>query len=286
MKTNLQDLRAEAIQDPLRLYLLEAKHELLTFEEEQMLGKQARAGDITARNKLVRNNLRLVISIAKPYASLMPMLDLIQEGNLGLMRAANKFRPELGFRFSTYATWWVRNRIFRSLLDLPLVRIPQQVKQDMRSVNKAEGKLLTKHGREPTDQEIADSLEFNLERVLTVRGQFGIVSIDEERGDDFDLHDALPDEVIAEPDSSLETNQLVEQALALFTGKLVAPKHQAKALRMKQLLELAYGLNGNVAKTPPEIATELGMSSSEVDEQLRKAIAWLRRHSRHIVTGR
>ncbi|MFZ1626539.1 MAG: sigma-70 family RNA polymerase sigma factor [Candidatus Moraniibacteriota bacterium] len=285
MESNLQDIRTEASQDPLRLYMLEARHELLTAEEEKVLGRRVQAGDLSARNELVRKNLRLVIGIASRFHRLMPMLDLIQEGNIGLIRAAEKFQPDLGYRFSTYATWWVRQRIFKTLLDLPLVRIPQAMKQDMRAVNRAEEKLLAKHGREPTDKKIADFLGFTIEQVLTVRGQFGIVSMDQERGDDYDLHDALPDEVTAKPDNTLETNQVVEQALALFTCELVDTKHRKKTLRMKQILELAYGLNGSTQKTPPEIAAELNMSVGQVNEQLRKAIAWLKRHSHRLIAS-
>lgn len=164
------ELSAEgvALDDPVKAYLKEiGRVPLLTMEQELELARAAQAGDADARRKLSEANLRLVVSVAKRYAGRgLPFLDLIQEGNLGLMKAAEKFEPDRGFRFSTYATWWIRQSITRAIADQGrVIRIPVHLVESINRVKKTTGELLRKNGREPTAEEIAVRLDMEPDRV-------------------------------------------------------------------------------------------------------------------------
>ena len=164
------ELSAEgvALDDPVKAYLKEiGRVPLLTAEQEAALARAAQAGDEDARRKLSEANLRLVVSVAKRYAGRgLPFLDLIQEGNLGLMKAAEKFEPERGFKFSTYATWWIRQSITRAIADQGrTIRIPVHLVESINRVKKTTGDLLRKNGREPTAEEIAVQLDMEPDRV-------------------------------------------------------------------------------------------------------------------------
>ena len=164
------ELSAEgvALDDPVKTYLKEiGQVPLLTAEQETELARAAQAGDEDARRHLSEANLRLVVSVAKRYAGRgLPFLDLIQEGNLGLMKAAEKFEPERGFKFSTYATWWIRQSITRAIADQGrTIRIPVHLVESINRVKKTAGDLLRKNGREPTVEEIAVRLDMEPVRV-------------------------------------------------------------------------------------------------------------------------
>ena len=157
-----------ALDDPVKTYLKEiGRVPLLTAGQEMALAKAARAGDADARRALSEANLRLVVSVAKRYAGRgLPFLDLIQEGNLGLMKAAEKFEPERGFKFSTYATWWIRQSITRAIADQGrTIRIPVHLVESINRVKKTAGDLLHKNGREPTVEEIAAALDMEPDKV-------------------------------------------------------------------------------------------------------------------------
>src|SRR3954462_6917751 len=144
-----------------------ARGKLLTHEEEIDLGRRTREGDETARSKLIEKNLRLVIPVAKKYRGRgLPFGDLIQEGNVGLMRAADKFDPEKGFRFSTYATWWIRQAVQRAVADKGrTIRIPVHMGEKMRKMARVYNELSAEHEREPTDEEVAERLGWDVDRV-------------------------------------------------------------------------------------------------------------------------
>src|ERR687895_2567562 len=148
-----------------------ARGRLLTHEEEIDLGRRARGGDETARSKLIEKNLRLVIPVAKKYRGMgLPFGDLIQEGNIGLMRAADKFDPEKGFRFSTYATWWIRQAIQRAVADKGrTIRVPVHMGEKIRKMARAYNELSIELKREPTDEEVAERLGWDVERVKEVK---------------------------------------------------------------------------------------------------------------------
>ena len=165
-----RELSAEgvALEDPVRAYLKEiGRVPLLTPQQETALARAAQAGDADARRRLSEANLRLVVSVAKRYVGRgLSFLDLIQEGNLGLMKAAEKFEPDRGFRFSTYATWWVRQAITRAIADQGrTIRIPVHLVESINRVKKTAGELLRRNGREPTAEEIAVRLEMTPDRV-------------------------------------------------------------------------------------------------------------------------
>ena len=181
------ELSAEgvALDDPVKTYLKEiGRVPLLSAEEESALARAAQAGDEDARRRLSEANLRLVVSVAKRYAGRgLPFLDLIQEGNLGLMKAAEKFEPDRGFKFSTYATWWIRQSITRAIADQGrTIRIPVHLVEHINRVRKTAGELLRKNGREPTAEEIAVRLEMEPDRVReeVIRVRQNGYSVDDE----------------------------------------------------------------------------------------------------------
>ena len=222
-----------ATPNPLGRYLRQiGRGRLLTHEEEIDLGRRAREGDQMARSNLIEKNLRLVIPVAKKYRGMgLPFGDLIQEGNIGLMRAADKFDPEKGFRFSTYATWWIRQAVQRAVADKGrTIRVPVHMGEKIRKMARVYNELSTEIGREPTDGEVAGRIGWDIDRVKDVKSAIPDatslnqpLSSDEgssELGDFVeDVRESGPDgEVVRE----LETRRLMESVERLPSASAVS----------------------------------------------------------------
>ena len=251
---------AESTTDALQLFLREAgRHALLTAAQEVELAKAIERGDDLAKQRMIQSNLRLVVSIAKNYRNQgLPFLDLIQEGTLGLIRAVEKFDWRRGFKFSTYATWWIRQAVARALADKArTIRMPVHIVERLQKMNRAERTLWATLGREPTLEEIADEANLPLQQAVEVRAAArASTSLDQPVGDgddavfgDFVAGDGpLPDE---EVEVSLRSEALMEALTALPS-------------RDRQVLVLRYGLAEEEPKTLEEIGRRLGLTRERV----------------------
>ena len=245
------ELSAEgvALDDPVKTYLKEiGQVPLLTAEQETELARAAQAGDEDARRHLSEANLRLVVSVAKRYAGRgLPFLDLIQEGNLGLMKAAEKFEPERGFKFSTYATWWIRQSITRAIADQGrTIRIPVHLVESINRVKKTAGDLLRKNGREPTVEEIAVRLDMEPARVreLLQLAQDPI-SLETPVGEEEDAHleDFIQDEEAGVPVDEAGRQLLRRELFSVL--KSLTPREE-------RVIALRFGLEDGRARTLEE----------------------------------
>ena len=251
---------AESTTDALQLFLREAgRHTLLTAAQEVALAKRIERGDLDAKQVMIQSNLRLVISIAKNYRNQgLPFLDLIQEGTLGLIRAVEKFDWRRGFKFSTYATWWIRQAVARALADKArTIRMPVHIVERLQKMNRAERTLWTMLGREPTIEEIADEANLTVQQVNEVRAAArASSSLDAPVGDTDDA--VLGDFVAAEemlPEEKVELT-LRSQALQAALGTL--PEREL------EVVTLRYGLGGTEPKTLEEIGRRLGLTRERV----------------------
>lgn len=267
------------LDDPVKAYLKEiGAVPLLGAEEEAALAAAARAGDAQARRRLCEANLRLVVSVAKRYAGRgLPFLDLIQEGNLGLMKAAEKFEPERGFKFSTYATWWIRQAITRAIADQArTIRIPVHMVETINRMRQATSQLVYQNGHEPTAEELAKAMDMTVERVREIqRMAQEPASLESPVGEEEDssLGDFVADENAEAPGKAADRAMVAQQInLAL---KSLTPREE-------KVIRLRFGLDDGRPRTLEEVGRDFGVTRERVRQIEAKAIRKL--HSRKCLT--
>ncbi len=246
--------------DPVQLYLKDiGAAPLLTADEEKDLSRRALAGDEACRKRMIESNLRLVVRIARRYINRgLPLLDLIEEGNLGLIHAVEKFDPERGFRFSTYATWWIRQTIERGIMNqTDTVRLPIHVSKDINACRRKARSLRISLDREPTADELADALEKNVDdvrRLLALKNRSMLASLKTD-DDPASIVDALPAKADLEPQRLVQAaavHDVVEDWLSHLPSKQL------------EVVEKRFGLHGQRRQTLEQIGSELGVTRERV----------------------
>lgn len=262
--------------DSVRLYLREiGKIPLLNAEEELALAKKVVAGDKRAKDKMAEANMRLVVSIAKRYVGRgLDLLDLIQEGNTGLLRAVEKFDPDKGFKFSTYATWWIRQAITRAIADQArTIRIPVHMVETINKLLRTQRRLTQELNREPTNEEIAEAMEIDVDKVEHImKIKQDISSLDASVRDDEEdsvLGDFIEDEDTVSPEESA-TTQLLKEHVKDMLGALTE--------REQKILKLRFGLEDGKSHTLEEVGQEFNVTRERIRQIEAKALAKLRKH--------
>ena len=266
--------RTSRSDNPIRTYFGEiSRVPLLTREDEVRLSKQIEVGDKRAKEELAEANLRLVVSIAKKYRGCgLPFLDLIQEGNLGLMKAIEKFDYTRGFKFSTYATWWIRQAILRAITNRSrTIRVPTHINELIRKIYQVERNYIKENGRMPTSEKLADELETTLENIIKAKKTAqSMTSLDTPIGYDDDgsvLGDFIEDNSVDSPERETFEHLLVKELENALDERLTD--------REKRILELRYGLSDYQPRTLDEVGVEFGISRERVRQIQKEALAKL-----------
>jgi len=280
-RKKLHHRRADASYDSIQMYLREiGQYPLLNALQEKELAQRIVAGDMEAQNILARSNLRLVVSIAKKYANRSPdltLLDLIQEGNLGLAKAVVKFDWTKGYKFSTYATWWIRQAITRALADQSrTIRIPVHMVETIAKYKQKMRELSQHLGRDPLPEEVASEMGIELEKIYTIQKiSQDTVSLETPVGDDEDkssLGSFIPDDTIESPDHSASHRILTDQIQTVLDE--LSPKE-------RKILELRHGLTGEgICFTLEEVGREFGVTRERIRQIEAKALEKIRAHER------
>ena len=276
-KIDLSVPEGVSIEDPVRMYLKEiGKVNLLTAEEEIELAKRMEEGDEDAKKRLAEANLRLVVSIAKRYVGRgMLFLDLIQEGNLGLIKAVEKFDYRKGYKFSTYATWWIRQAITRAIADQArTIRIPVHMVETINKLIRVSRQLLQELGREPTPEEIAKEMEMSVDRVREIlKISQEPVSLETPIGEEEDSHlgDFIQDDNVPVPADAAAFTLLKEQLVEVLS---------TLTDREQKVLRLRFGLDDGRARTLEEVGKEFNVTRERIRQIEAKALRKLRHPSR------
>lgn len=271
------DIKGINVDDPVKMYLKEiGKISLLSAEEEVELAQRMENGDVFAKRRLAEANLRLVVSIAKRYVGRgMQFLDLIQEGNLGLMKAVEKFDYTRGFKFSTYATWWIRQAITRAIADQArTIRIPVHMVETINKLVRIERQLIQALGRDPTNEEIAKEMGIDVEKVREVRKiAQEPVSLETPIGEEEDSHlgDFIEDDTAVAPDEAANFTMLREQLDEILSTL----NH-----RERKVLELRFGLTDGTPRTLEEVGKEFNVTRERIRQIEAKALRKLKHPSR------
>ena len=266
-----------SIDDPVKVYLKEiGRVPLLSNEEEQELSERMAQGDLKARKRLSEANLRLVVSIAKRYVGRgMQFLDLIQEGNLGLIKAVEKFDYTKGYKFSTYATWWIRQAITRAIADQArTIRIPVHMVETINKVIRVSRQLLQELGHDPTPEEIAEEMNMPVERVREIlKIAQEPVSLETPIGEEEDSHlgDFIPDEDASEPAEAASFTLLKEQLVEVLST--LTPREE-------KVLKLRFGIEDGRTRTLEEVGKEFNVTRERIRQIEAKALRKLRHPSR------